>query len=664
MRYIFIVLSVCYFSVVGYTQNTHSIKADILLDSTLLNQLSINTKFINSIEYTSKGFILLSSPEQFYLLGNGGIVPIFKSWTGKTDIESFAVSLYGILLVVSGNTLYQAYSKPSFIKVSDIPDSNMGIISKYNNIFVYNRVLKNNKKDYSIYQVSKNKKITPLVTIPTPILSVFEQPSQLIFSTKNILFSVAIATKKLYQILVLPQTDDIISVVGDTINHAFYFSTDKAIYRIKDDKTELICNDFGGILKYDGEGLVIFNPEKQLIVRFRNNLLYSSANKENLHPNQSKDLPQLQLTIDKTPENANVTLLLNKPRNLILSGQISQAIQAYAQLIEKDGTNSTLLAEYAYALALNGIYEGALMNLDRAKLLGVLSEKDYFYAGQVFALMGYNQPATEFLTHCSVPQWIYPKYNELYKQYKLASSLPQEKELETAFRRTNYLASVSMYYQSIALYEQILEGKPDAYLFHVGYSIPLEKVGLRKLAAEELQTGISLMGDDPQYAEAKAAFNQRLEQLKQQPENATTNEQSGFLKKLNKFNPQTMLYAGGMFSENYTSFNARFGVFLSNSFNGAVNLGVSGNSTSTYFNLGLSGYQRLGDVLVLGLGLNNQISKENSVLSIAPSLGFSFINSKSSSSWDVFLNLYSPLQQGESTIFGISIGYSSYWGKR
>ena len=118
-----------------------------------------------------------------------------------------------------------------------------------------------------------------MVKIPTPILSVFEQPSQLIFSTKNILFSVDIQTKKLYQILALPNNDDIISIVGDTINHAFYFSTDKTIYRIKDSKIEIVSEDFGGILKYDGEGLLIFNPDKNFIIRFRNNVLYNLKEK-------------------------------------------------------------------------------------------------------------------------------------------------------------------------------------------------------------------------------------------------------------------------------------------------------------------------------------------------------------------------------------------------
>jgi len=265
----FVILFICFFSIVGKAQNT---EADILLDSDFLSKSSINDKFINSVDYTSDGFILLSSAKQFYILGIGGIVPVFESLSGQ-NIESFTVTTNGILMFTSGNSLYQASENPDFTKKSDLPDSNMGITSNYSDIFVFDKMQKRDKKDYSIYQISKDRKITKLTTVSAPVLSVFEQPKQLIFSTKNMLLCVDTKTKKTYQILALPQENNIISIVGDTVNHAFYFSTENAIYRIKNNKFELITDELGGILKYDGEGLVIFNSEKQLIIRLRNNIL-------------------------------------------------------------------------------------------------------------------------------------------------------------------------------------------------------------------------------------------------------------------------------------------------------------------------------------------------------------------------------------------------------
>ena len=64
-------------------------------------------------------------------------------------------------------------------------------------------------------------------------------------------------------------------------------------------------------------------------------------------------------------------------RNFVINEQIAQAVTCYVQLVNEDATNSALLAEYAYILALSGVYEGALMNLDRARLFGTLSAESY-----------------------------------------------------------------------------------------------------------------------------------------------------------------------------------------------------------------------------------------------------------------------------------------------
>jgi len=124
------------------------------------------------------------------------------------------------------------------------------------------------------------------------------------------------------------------------------------------------------------------------------------------------------------------------------------------------------------------------------------------------------------------------------------------------------------------------------------------------------------------------------------------------------------MYLGGTFSSGYTSFNSQFGFFLSKSFNGAINLGVSGNSDATFINLGLSAYKRLGNVFMLGIGINDAIGGESNTFSIAPTFGFSFVNRKRNSSWDIFFNINIPLQAEASTVFGISVGKSFYFGRR
>jgi len=276
IKYHIIAIILCCSST-GYSQNNDLVAMEIFLDREFLKELSIDAKFISSIEYAPYGLILLASDNQFYFLGIGGLIPVFEYGTGINNIESFALTPDTNLVVVSGNALYELGSEDPFSKVRDIPGNNMGITAKYGNIYIYDRIRENNKSVYSIYQLSGAGEITTLATSPNPVSSVFEQPDKLIFSSKNQLFTVDIKSKQTSQILSLPQEVDIISIAGNAVNQSFYFSTANAIYQIKDGKFELITEDFGGILMCDNEGLFVFAPENQLIVRLRNNLLYPVA---------------------------------------------------------------------------------------------------------------------------------------------------------------------------------------------------------------------------------------------------------------------------------------------------------------------------------------------------------------------------------------------------
>ncbi len=56
---------------------------------------------------------------------------------------------------------------------------------------------------------------------------------------------------------------------------------------------------------------------------------------------------------------------LDAARAYIISEDFGKAVSAYAVLLQKDSASISLNAEYAYALALNGIYDAALARLDR-----------------------------------------------------------------------------------------------------------------------------------------------------------------------------------------------------------------------------------------------------------------------------------------------------------
>ena len=325
-------------------------------------------------------------------------------------------------------------------------------------------------------------------------------------------------------------------------------------------------------------------------------------------------------------------------RDSLLSGNLGYAVKGYAALVESarlertgtKGVDANLLAEYAYALALYGACDGALMTLDRAGNLG--SEYFDFYMAQICALAGYPELGRYGASDCTV------------------GSDPQ-----SAFKRANALGVNKQYAQSIILFQKIIDTYPNMYLPYVGYSTVWEKLGFYEKAAEELQTGINLMGKSD--STAVYVFQNHLIDL----HNAVTdNKNRTFLGKLSdRYEPSFMLYAGGAVGKGSFSISSRLGFYTNNKISGSINMGYSRISGQNAFNIGLAAYKTV-KIFIFGLGINEQIG-DNSVFSITPSAGISIMNKKKNASYDVMFNLYIPVSKGNPVSYGLSFGRTFYF---
>lgn len=383
----------------------------------------------------------------------------------------------------------------------------------------------------------------------------------------------------------------------------------------------------------------------------------------NVNIMKSACLVVLFLIASSTLYSQNNNLKITDARKELLNGHLEISVDIYSRLVMSDLTNMNLLAEYSYALALSGTFDCALMNLDRVRMMDAKSSVNSFFASLTFSLMGYDDLAKMFLDNVSksnTPKWIssedYLKFLVRYAQGPLLN----RDSYPIALKRVSYLAASGLYLQSAALYEEIIRTYPSEYLPRIGYSVVLEKLGFYQMAIDQLEMALAIIGDDPELLQAKETFGKQKARLSDMAESPQTFK-NRLLKLKSDFNPQTMLYVGGMVMESSISVDSRFGLFLTNTFNGAVDLGVVSNSDEVCLNFGLSGYKRFG-VLVLGEGLNLRAGAAT-VVSLKSSLGLSFIGKKGNSSWDIFFDWYLPLSSGK-TSYGISIGKTVYFGVR
>lgn len=341
-------------------------------------------------------------------------------------------------------------------------------------------------------------------------------------------------------------------------------------------------------------------------------------------------------------------------------GNLDKALVAYSQAVEQlqarrnggMGVDGVLLAEYSYALALHHDFEAALLNIDRARIVGT-KYRD-FYAAQILKLMGYGDAAHQLMRQAKVPEWIDGIYQGLNDKYKTTAFINRDAP-DVALKRANKLAANRQLIQAMALFEEMATLYPNTYIIYVDYSTIWESLGYYAHAAQLLQKGIDLMPIEQN--ESKQIFQNHLTKVNGQ---AAMFENASWMKKLLGMNPpKLMTYVGASLAKDSYMLNGRMGLYTSNRFSVSMNLGLGYVGKQFSGNIGVSAYKTWG-VFVCGLGLADMFSKDSNSFNISSSAGLSFLNKKQTSSFDIMVNGYFPFTGGNCS-YSVSIGKTIYF---
>ena len=341
-------------------------------------------------------------------------------------------------------------------------------------------------------------------------------------------------------------------------------------------------------------------------------------------------------------------------------GDVDKALVAYSYAVSQTqaqrnagkGVSGDLLAEYAYTLALHHDFEVALINIDRARMVG--TKYGDFYTAQILTLMGYNDAAGQLMRQAKVPEWLNGVYQGLTDKFKTTASVNRDTP-DVALKRANKLAANRQTVQAMVLFEELAAFYPNAYIIYVDYSTVWESLGYYAYASQLLQKGIGLMSEEK--GENKQIFQNHLkkvEDLKMRFENAS------WLKKVLGMNPpKLMTYVGASIAKDSYMFNGRMGLYTSNRFSTSLNMGLGYAGKQFSGNIGISAYKTWG-IFVCGLGLADMFSKDSNSFNLSTSAGLSFLNKKQTSSFDIMVNGYFPFTGG-SCSYSISIGKTIYF---
>lgn len=346
---------------------------------------------------------------------------------------------------------------------------------------------------------------------------------------------------------------------------------------------------------------------------------------------------------------------------LLEKGDITNALQDYYNAIEQtqkrrnagSGVNGDLMAEYAYTLALHHDFEAALINIDRARMLG--TKYGDFYSAQILTLMEHNDAAQQLMKQAKVPEWIKDAYQKLNEKYRTMASINRDAP-DVTLKRANKLAANRQFIQSMVLFEELATIYPDTYIIYVDYSTVWESLGYYAFASQLLRKGIDLMPQE--LYENKQIFTNHLTKVNQQKNRY---ENASWLKQLLGMNPPKMMtYIGASAAEDYYSLNGRCGVYTSNQFSASLNVGINYANDEFSGSVGLSAYKAWG-ILVGGLGFTDMFSKGNNTLSLTPSVGLSLLDEKQTSSFDITVSGYVPFSSDQKFSYSISIGQTFYF---
>lgn len=260
-----LMLANCSLSLYGLPAISDSARVEVLLNSKMLNNSKIqqNAEFITSIDVTSKQLVLISTKQQFYLLGWGTMNPVCKPV--PENITSFAYTSDNLLMVIRNDELCSFDSPENLNKFIKLPRKGMGISAGKHVMYIYDRNKAQSK--HSLFILAQGGKYKKLLDVPAPIQSVVETNNSILFASENGLFSFNVKSKQLKALSALPKGNEIKSIAVDTSNNRIYFSTDNTVYAIKESNTVIVTDKIGGSLRFFHGGLIVFNPERQLMVR-------------------------------------------------------------------------------------------------------------------------------------------------------------------------------------------------------------------------------------------------------------------------------------------------------------------------------------------------------------------------------------------------------------
>ena len=251
----------------AYSQEKNELRYEMMLNQNMLTDSMKNIQFGYHIDVSPHQFITLAGDNKMFLLGWGGIVQLGKDT--EMPVNSFAYTSDGLLMAIIENQLCYMDSTGIFSTIAQLPTSDMGLAAGKNVMYLFDHFRADSL--YRLYALAKGGKYKQLLITPKPVTAVAEMGDSIYFALGSAVFSFTPENINPNMVAGFQKDNTIFSITADTIRNILYISTADAIYAKQGNSLVYVTGDFGGgIVKYFGDGLILFNPETHTIIRIVN----------------------------------------------------------------------------------------------------------------------------------------------------------------------------------------------------------------------------------------------------------------------------------------------------------------------------------------------------------------------------------------------------------
>lgn len=347
---------------------------------------------------------------------------------------------------------------------------------------------------------------------------------------------------------------------------------------------------------------------------------------------------------------------IEEARDAVLAEDFNTAIYIYNILIEKQQgkrtqgrqVNNEILGEYAYVLALAGAQELSLINIDLAQNLSTPNQTVYYYISSILEINGFGDLSVPYSHVAKQPSWLKGKGEQFNQKYKspilLSISNPSQaiNHITECIKQSRYIEA--MCYSSYLT--QLMPSLQSGWLLQ---SAVFEKLGFYTLALSSYETGMKLSSSPQPGMATQLSYLQR--------------ESTKKGNQIKTWEAQSMVYGGLSYSNSNLSINGRYGIYSGKvSYSANMSIGIPKEGDCSFYT-GLSCYYNINKFFA-GLGIGYQTVGSSSTFTFSPTLGFSFINAKRTSSFDISLGLSVPCKTGMNPSFVLSIGKTFYFNSK